>query len=145
MRGRRLARILDACLRAGVVLILFQTLYFKFTGAQESVHIFSTLHMEPWGRIASGVAELIACLLLVLPRTAVLGALIALGVIAGAIVSHLTVLGIEVLDDGGLLFALAVVVFVACLTILWLRRSEIPFLGAAAAPAGDSEPGAGGL
>ena len=109
--------------------ILLQTLFFKFTGAAESVYIFSTLGAEPWGRIGSGVVELIAALLLLYPATITLGALLSLGVISGAIVSHLTVLGIEVQGDGGLLFLLALAVFVSSAAILVLRRGDIPFLG----------------
>src|SRR5690348_13822754 len=90
--------------------ILFQTLFFKFTGAEESKYIFSKLGMEPWGRIGSGIVELIACVLLLLPQTITVGAIISVGVISGAIVSHLTKLGIVVKDDGGLLFFLAVAV-----------------------------------
>ena len=110
--------------------ILIQTLFFKFTGAPESIYIFETLGMEPAGRIGSGIAELIAGVLLLIPATAALGALLACGVILGAIGSHLTVLGIEVQGDGGLLFMLAVVVLVGSLVILTLRRAEIPILGA---------------
>jgi putative oxidoreductase len=109
--------------------ILLQTLFFKFTGAAESVYIFSTLGAEPWGRIGSGVIELIAAILLLYPPTVTIGAVLALGVIAGAIVSHLTVLGIEIQGDGGLLFFLALAVFVSSAAILFLRRSDIPILG----------------
>lgn len=104
--------------------ILLQTLFFKFTGAAESVFIFSTLGLEPWGRYASGVAELVASVLLLVPGYAPLGAALAVGVIMGAIMSHLTVLGIEVMGDGGLLFGLAVIVLLASLAILWIRRAE---------------------
>jgi hypothetical protein len=109
--------------------ILLQTLFFKFTGAPESVYIFTKLGAEPVGRIGSGVLELIAAVLLLVPATITVGAILALGVIAGAILSHLTVLGIEVQGDGGLLFGLALVVFVACAVVLALRRREIPWLG----------------
>jgi hypothetical protein len=109
--------------------ILFQTLFFKFTGAEESIYIFTKLGMEPWGRIGSGVAELIAGVLLLVPRTVAWGATLSLGVISGAIVSHLTRLGIVVHGDGGLLFALAVTVFVASVTVLILRRRELPVIG----------------
>lgn len=105
--------------------ILAQTLFFKFTAAEESVYIFTTLGLEPWGRIGSGIAELIACVLLLVPRTVPHGALLSLGVISGAIVSHLTRLGIVVKDDGGLLFALALLVFVCSLGVLWIRRCEL--------------------
>jgi uncharacterized membrane protein YphA (DoxX/SURF4 family) len=109
--------------------ILFQTLFFKFTGAEESVYIFTTLGAEPWGRIGSGIVELVAVILLLIPATASLGALLALGVISGALFSHLTRLGIVVRGDGGLLFGLALIVFVASLTILVIRRHELPIVG----------------
>ena len=108
--------------------ILFQTLFFKFTGAEESKYIFQTLGMEPWGRIGSGFAELIATVLLLVPRTVTLGALLSLGVISGAIVSHLTKLGIVVKNDGGLLFGLAITVFLCSALILVIRRRQIPLV-----------------
>lgn len=120
--------------RIVVAVILLQTLFFKFTGAEESKYIFTTLlgpDLEALGRIGSGVVELIAAILLVLPRTAWLGAFIALGTISGAIMSHLTMLGIVVKDDGGLLFALAVAVFVLSAVVLLIHRRELPVLGAA--------------
>lgn len=108
-----------------VALILFQTLFFKFTGAEESRYIFSKLGLEPWGRIGFGVVELIAVVLLLIPRTAPLGALLSLGVISSAIVSHFTKLGLVVRGDGGLLFALAITVFVSSALILMFRRREL--------------------
>jgi len=116
--------------QVAVAAILAQTLFFKFTAAPESVYIFSTLGLEPWGRIASGVAELVAAALLVIPATAASGGLIALGVIVGALGAHLTRLGIEVQGDGGLLFALACAVFVGSALVVWLRRGELPLVGA---------------
>lgn len=104
--------------------ILAQTLYFKFSAAEESVYIFTTLGMEPWGRIGSGVAELIAVVLLLVPRTVPLGALLSLGVISGALMAHFTRLGIEVKGDGGELFYLAVAVFLSSVGILILRRGR---------------------
>jgi hypothetical protein len=109
--------------------ILFQTLFFKFTAAPESVYLFGKLGLEPWGRIGSGVAELVSCVLLLVPATAALGALLALGLISGAILSHLTVLGIVVQNDGGLLFALALVVFVCSAAVLYVRRESLPVVG----------------
>ena len=116
-------------LQLAAAAILVQTLFFKFTAAPESVYIFSTLGMEPVGRIGSGIAELIASILLLTPSTVTLGAVLALGVMSGAIVSHLTVLGIEVQGDGGLLFALAITVFVSSAVVLFLRRAEVPYVG----------------
>jgi hypothetical protein len=117
-------------LQVAVAGILLQTLFFKFTAAPESVYIFTTLGAEPWGRIGSGVAELVASVLLLVPATSVLGAGLALAVIAGAIVSHLTILGIAVQGDGGELFVLALVVFAASAGILLIRRGELPLVGA---------------
>ena len=130
MPSSRARTIVDWSCRIVAAAILLQTLWFKFSAAPESVYIFGTLGLEPWGRIGSGVAELIASLLLLVPRTTALGALLALGVISGAIVSHLTVLGIVVMDDGGTLFALAVVVFVCSAVVLALHWRELPLVGA---------------
>ena len=105
--------------------ILAQSLFFKFTGAPESVEIFGTLGVEPWGRWLTGVLELVAVILLVRPRTAALGAGLGLVVMVGAIGSHLTVLGIEVAGDGGLLFGMAVLVLVACATVALIRRGDL--------------------
>lgn len=116
-------------LKVIVAAILLQTLYFKFTGAEESIYIFETVGMEPWGRIGSGIVELIAAVLLLINRTAWLGALLALGVICGALFFHFTTLGIEVLGDGGFLFILACAVFVASSIILWQERKNIPVIG----------------
>lgn len=109
--------------------ILLQTLFFKFTGAPESVYIFTKIGAEPWGRYASGVAELFAAVLLLFPRTSWAGALIAAGVMTGAIGSHLTQLGIVVQGDGGLLFALAVIVLTCSLATAYIHRRNIPLLG----------------
>lgn len=116
--------------RIAAALILLQTLFFKFTAAPESVYIFTKVGLEPWGRIGSGVVELIAAVLLLLPRFSWLGAAIALGVIGGAIISHLTVLGIVVMDDGGLLFGLAVITAICSAVVLLLSRRNIPVIGA---------------
>lgn len=120
--------IVSWTLRLIAAVILLQTLFFKFTGAKESVYIFSTLGLEPWGRIGSGVAELIASALLLWPRTAAIGAALSLAVISGAIVSHITKLGIALpaVGDTGELFALAIVVFVCSAIVLALHRRELP-------------------
>jgi len=121
--------IFNIC-RVVAAIILVQTLYFKFTGAPESVYIFTKVGAEPVGRIGSGVVELIAAVLLFVPRYTWLGAALACGVMFGAIGSHLTLLGIEVMGDGGLLFAMACIVFACCLFVLWVEKSKIPFVGA---------------
>lgn len=121
-------KILDWIFRIVAVVILVQTLFFKFSGAEESVYIFSQLGVEPWGRYLTGSAELVTSILLLVPRTAWLGALGGIAVMAGAIFSHLFVLGIEVQGDGGLLFGLAVVVLACCSAVLVMHRREVPFL-----------------
>lgn len=124
----RTTRIVSWLCRVTAAVILLQTLFFKFTAAPESVYIFTKVGMEPWGRYGSGVVELIAAVLLLSRCHAWLGALIAIGLISGAIASHLTVLGIEVQGDHGLLFALAVIVFLTSAATAFLHRHQIPFL-----------------
>ena len=122
-------KILSWVLRITSAVILGQTLFFKFAAAPESVYIFTKVGAEPWGRIGSGIVELIAAVLLLTPRFTWLGSTISLGAMAGAIFSHLTVLGIEVQGDKGLLFALAIIVFVTSAFNLVLHRADIPMIG----------------
>jgi len=116
-------------LRIIVAIILFQTLRFKFTAHPDSVYIFSTIGLEPYGRIAIGMLELIAGILLLIPRTVWVGALLTSGILGTAIVMHLTILGIEVKDDGGLLFITALTTFVLALVILYINWKKIPVIG----------------
>jgi UPF0716 family protein affecting phage T7 exclusion len=106
-------------------IILLQTLYFKFTAQPESVYIFSKLGAEPYGRIGSGILELIAGVLLIIPKTRIWGSFLGLGIISGAIFSHLFILGITVQNDGGSLFGLAVAVFVCCLFVLIMNKTVV--------------------
>ncbi|MEO5776204.1 MAG: DoxX family membrane protein [Flavobacterium sp.] len=110
------------------VIILVQTLYFKFTGAEESVYIFTKLGIEPFGRIGSGIGELIASILILIPRTTLLGALMGAGTMLGAIFSHLFVLGIVVKNDGGELFILAIITLLCCTILIIQNRNKIPDL-----------------
>ncbi len=121
-------KIASWLVRLPAAIILLQTLFFKFTGAPESVYIFTTVGLEPWGRYGSGVVELIAAALLLSTCHCWLGAMLALGVMGGAIMSHLTKLGIVVQDDHGLLFALAITVAICSLITLVIHRRQIPFL-----------------
>ena len=122
------ARRLSWVLQLAAAAVLGQTLFFKFTGAAESVALFETLGAEPYGRIGLGVVELAAVVLLLRERTALLGALLTLCLMAGALASHLTILGIEVGGDGGTLFALALVTLLCAAAISWLRRGELASL-----------------
>lgn len=115
-------------LKAVPAIILLQTLFFKFSAAPESVYIFETLGLEPVGRIGIGILELITAVLIFVPRTTWLGAILGIGLMAGAIFSHLTQLGIVVQNDGGLLFTLAVITFVFCVILAWINRFQIPIL-----------------
>ena len=123
-------------LRLIVAVILLQTLFFKFSAAKESVYIFSTLGMEPWGRIGSGIFELIASVLLFIPGTVTLGAAMALAATGSAILFHLTRLGIALpaVGDHGELFALAIVVVMCSLGVLLLHRQELPWIGRSLSP-----------
>ena len=105
--------------------IMLQTLYFKFTAAPESVYIFTQLGLEPFGRIGVGVAELIASILLIIPKSRFLGALMGIGLMMGAVMGHLTKLGIEIMNDGGYLFALCLIVLLSCLICLYLERKQL--------------------
>lgn len=113
-------------LRLVAAIIMLQTLFFKFTGAEESIYIFSTLGMEPWGRLGTGLVELIASILILIPKTTVLGALLALGIMGGAILSHIFFLGISVQGDHGQLFVYALLVFFSALTLLYMYRRDLP-------------------
>jgi len=115
-------------LRLIVAAILIQTLRFKFTAHPDSVYIFQTVGLEPYGRIAIGVLELIAGILLLIPKTIWLGATLTIGVIGGAIFMHLTKLGIEINNDSGILFITAVVTFIISVIILYMSRNKIPLI-----------------
>src|SRR5258706_2018942 len=105
-------------------IIMLQTLYFKFTAADESVYIFSKLEMEPWGRIGTGVLELVASILILFPKSTAFGALLAIGLMGGAIFFHLTKLGVVVQNDGGQLFIYGLIVFVSSSVLLVIYRND---------------------
>ena len=126
--GSKAIVVISLVCRLTAAIILLQTLFFKFTGAEESIYIFSKIGLEPAGRYGTGLIELVAAVLLLFRCHAWIGALLAAGVMAGAIFSHLTVLGIVVKGDGGLLFALAVTVMLCSLVVLFLQRRQIPIL-----------------
>lgn len=110
------------------VAILLQTLYFKFTGAEESIYIFTKMGIEPWGRFGTGIVELAASILILIPRTTLLGAIMGAGTMLGAIFSHLFVLGIVVKNDGGELFTLAIITLLCCIVLIFKNKSKIPDL-----------------
>lgn len=114
-------------LRLIPAIILLQTLFYKFSAAPESVYIFETLGLEPYGRIGLGIAELIIAILILVPKTTWLGALMGVGIMTGAIASHLFKLGIVIQNDGGILFLLALVTLIFCIVLIWLHRHQIPF------------------
>lgn len=116
-------------LRIAVAIILIQTLRFKFTAHPDSVYIFETVGLEPYGRIGIGTLELIAGILLLIPKTIWAGALLTMGLIGGAILMHLTKLGIEVKGDGGVLFYTAIITFLLSTIILYYYRKDIPIIG----------------
>ena len=121
----KLTNILLWGLRIIAALIMLQTLYFKFSAAPESVYIFSKLGMEPWGRIGTGVGELIASVLILVPRYTLYGALLGIALMSGAIFFHLTKLGIEVMGDGGQLFIYGLLVFLSCALLVILSKRQL--------------------
>ena len=112
-------------LRLTAAVILAQTLYFKFMASEESVYIFSALGIEPYGRIGTGIAELITSILILIPRTSLLGAIMGCGVMIGAIFTHILILGIEVKNDGGTLFILALITFLCCVTLVVKDKTKL--------------------
>ncbi len=121
-------KILTWILRIIAAVILLQTLFFKFTAAPESVYIFKTLDAEPFGRIGSGIIELIAAILILIPRVTIIGAIIGIAAMFGALLSHLFILGIEVQNDGGTLFLLGIITFICCLSLIYINKNKIPDL-----------------
>lgn len=115
-------------LRIIIAVILVQTLRYKFTAHPDSIYIFTKVGLEPFGRIAIGVLELIAAILILIPKTVWAGALLTVGIISGAILMHLTLLGIEINNDGGMLFYLAVSTLILSSIILWDQRKSIPIV-----------------
>ena len=117
-------------IRIIIAVILVQTLFFKFTAHPDSIYIFSQVGLEPIGRIGIGILELMAAILILFPKTIWAGALLTVGIISGAIMMHLTQIGIEVHNDGGKLFYLAITVFILASIILYNQRKNIPIIGA---------------
>ncbi len=120
----RITTIISWVLRLTAAIIMLQTLFFKFTGHPESVELFTKLGVEPWGRIGTGVIELFAGILLLIPSTVSIGAFLGIGLMTGAILSHLSVIGIESKGDGGLLFTMAIIVLISCLILTWMHRAQ---------------------
>ncbi len=112
-----------------VAFILLQTLLYKFTAHPDSIYIFTKVGLEPFGRIGIGVLELIAAILILIPKTVWAGALLTIGIISGAVLMHLTQLGIEINNDGGKLFYMAFIVLILSILILWKQRKKIPLIG----------------
>ncbi|HYG02726.1 MAG TPA: DoxX family membrane protein [Chryseosolibacter sp.] len=112
-------------LRLVAAFIMVQSLFFKFSGADESVYIFSMLGIEPWGRIGTAIVELLASILLLIPGTSWLGAGLGLATMSGAIFFHLTRLGVEVKNDGGQLFIYAIITWVCCLVVVVIEKQKI--------------------
>ena len=121
----KLQTILQWVLRFIAAIIMLQTLYFKFSGAEESVYIFTQMGIEPWGRYVTGIAELIASILILYKPLTAFGSLMAVGIMSGALVSHILVLGIVVKDDNGLLFSYALIVWLASVILAWLNRAQL--------------------
>jgi uncharacterized membrane protein YphA (DoxX/SURF4 family) len=121
MNKMKMLKWLLSIIAAGIML---QTLYFKFTGHEQSVKLFTELDMEPWGRLGIGSMELVAAVLLLIPATNWLGAALGLGLMSGAIFFHFTKLGIY-FDGDPFLFVYALITWTACLLLLILQHKQI--------------------
>ena len=121
-------KTISLLIRIIIALVLLETLWFKFTAHPDSVYIFTKMGLEPFGRIGIGISELIAAILLFTPKAIWAGALLSIGLMAGAIISHLTSLGIEINGDQGQLFYMAIGVFIFSLITLYYQRKNIPVL-----------------
>lgn len=121
--------LVNLALRLVPAAIMGQTLAFKFSAAAEPVWIFTQLGVEPWGRLATASFETLAVALLLIPRLSALGSALTVALMAGAVGSHLTVLGIEVQGDGGALFAMACVALGLSYVAAWRQRAELPLVG----------------
>ncbi|WP_299157462.1 DoxX family membrane protein [uncultured Tenacibaculum sp.] len=124
-------KYLPLILKLIAAIIMLQTLFFKFTGAQESIDLFTKLARENEAnmRIGTGVLELIASILLFIPKRTWLGAILTIGLMGGAIMGHITKLGIVHNNDGGGLFICAVITLISGAILLILNRKDIPFIG----------------
>jgi len=114
-----------------IAFIFIETLFFKFSAAQESVDLFTKIagDDEALMRIGTGILELLAAVLLFIPKKTWLGAGLAIGLMGGAIMSHLTIIGIEHNNDGGLLFGAAILTFIAGWFVLYKVKYQIPIIG----------------
>jgi uncharacterized membrane protein YphA (DoxX/SURF4 family) len=119
----QLKKIFIWALRIIAAIIMLQTLYFKFTGQPESIALFTQLNMEPWGRYATGIGELIASTLILLPSTILLGALLGMSLMSGALFFHFTILGVY-WDGNSTLFIYAAVTFICCAILAFLYKSN---------------------
>ena len=124
-------KYLPVFLKLVAAIIMLQTLFFKFSGAEQSINLFTTIagENEALLRIGTGVIELIASILLFTPRKTWLGAILTIGLMGGAMMSHITILGIVHNNDGGILFAGSAITFIAGTLLLILNKKEIPFIG----------------
>lgn len=121
----KVIKYLSIILQLFIAITYLQTLYFKFTAHPDSVYIFSQIGLEPYGRVGLGVMELIVAILILVPKTKLYGGILSVGIISGAVASHLGPIGIEVHNDGGTLFYLALTVLVASLVFLALNFKEV--------------------
>jgi len=119
---------ISLAIRLLIAIILIQTLRYKFTAHPDSVYIFSKIGLEPVGRIGIGVLELIAAVLILIPKSIWAGAVLTVGIISGAIFMHLTILGIEINQDHGKLFYTALIILTLGLIVSWNQRKNMPII-----------------
>ena len=121
-------KIISWILQLVVVVILGQTLFYKFTDAPETAELFAQLGMGAFGYKLIGLLELIACILLLIPASVATGALLGWGLMTGAIIAHVTEIGFE--GELGVLGAMAITAWLCCMVIMYLNRRSLPILRA---------------
>jgi putative oxidoreductase len=95
----------------------------KLSSAPDSVALFTRLGVEPWGRYLLGAVELLTALLLLWPKSAVVGGVLGMVLMLGAIATHLFRIGITYGGDPSL-FLMATVVLLASAATITLRRGH---------------------
>lgn len=125
-----MSKHISLILKITIAVIMIQSLFFKFSGAQESIDLFTKLagKREAFFRIGIGILELITSIILFVPQKTWLGASLSLGIMSGAVLSHLTILGVAHHNDGGALFFCALLALVSSSILLYLHRKEVTLL-----------------
>jgi putative oxidoreductase len=90
--------------------------FFKLSGDPRMVGLFDAIGLGQWFRYVTGSLEVLGALLLLIPRLSGLGALLLMGVMLGAVPTHLFVVGGSPL--------LAITLLIVTGVVAWGRRKR---------------------